>query len=164
MPVRKILALIFPLASLTCLAGGYLAAGQWLALPGLLVALLAWLLVWKWPFRWLPLAGLLLTVGLSAGGVFAGASPVLMILSVPFALAGWDLLLWNLALSASSPAAPSTLLARSHYISLAWAVGLGLLLALAGRLLRLQLPFGVLLFLVLLALLSLERLFHALGG
>ena len=163
MPSRKILSLACALACVLCLAAGYAQAGQWLALLGVLPALLAWLAGFKWPQRWLPLAGLLLSICLAAAGLFTGAASVLMILSAAFALAAWDMILWNLSLDASALTDTPALLARSHYISLALAIGAGLLAALGGRLLRLQLPFGVLIFLVLLALLSLERLWHTLG-
>jgi len=129
----------------------------------LLLPLLAWLFSVRWPHRWLPLIGLLLTVTLSAIGLFISAAPVLMILSAALALAGWDLLLWEQALSGDLPAAALSRLAYSHYTSLAVAILLGLLVTLAGRLLRLQLPFGVLIILVLLVLFSLERLWHTLG-
>jgi hypothetical protein len=97
-------------------------------------------------------------------GLLLAAGPELMILSAALALAGWDLLLWEHALPADLPAAMLSRLAVSHYRSLALALALGLLAALAGGLLRLQLPFGVLIFLVLLALVSLDRLWRALSN
>ena len=163
MPFRKTLVLIFPLVCLACLGFGYAQARQWLALAGVLLALLAWLAGAKWPYRWLPLAALLLSLVLSGMGLFIGAPPVLMICSAALALAGWDLLLWEHALPDDLPASMLSRLAYSHYRSLALALVLGLLVALAGRLLRLNLPFGVLIFLVLLSLFSLERLWHTLG-
>ena len=164
MPLRKILGLICPLAGVTCLAVGFAMLLQWLALLGVLLALLAWLLTWKWPSGWLPFAALTLSVCLSAAGIFAGVSPVLMILSAALALAGWDLALFDLALTDSALSNPPSRLAHSHSKSLAFAIILGLLAALAGRLFRIQLPFGGLILLVLLALLSLDRLWRTLGG
>jgi hypothetical protein len=164
MPFRKILSLVFPLACIACLAVGYSQAGQWLALTAILLPLVAWFSSLRWPYRWLPLAGLLLSVVLSGAGLFAGASPVLMILSTALALAGWDLLLWDHALPDDLSASMLSRITYSHYSSLALALVFGLLAALAGRLLRIQLPFGVLIFLVILALFSLEGLWRTLGG
>ena len=164
MPLRKILGLICPIAGVTCLAVGFALLRHWLALLGVLLALLAWLLTWKWPSGWLPFAALTLSVCLSAAGIFAGVSPVLMILSAALALAGWDLALFDLALTDSALSNPPSRLAHSHSKSLAFAIILGLLAALAGRLFRIQLPFGGLILLVLLALLSLDRLWRTLGG
>jgi hypothetical protein len=163
MPFRKILSLAIPFTGLACLSVGYAQAGQWLALVAVILPLLAWLFSARWPYRWLPLAGLVLSVSLSGAGLFLGAAPVLMILSATLALAGWDLMLWENDLPADLPAALLSRLAYSHYRALALAVGLGLLAALAGRFLHLQLPFGILIVLILLALFSLERLWHTLG-
>ena len=117
MPLRKILGLICPIAGVTCLVVGFAMLRQWLALLGVLFALLAWLLTWKWPSRWLPFAALLLSVSLSAAGIFAGAPSVLMILGA--VLAGLDVALFDLALTDTEPANPSTLLAHRHFKSLA---------------------------------------------
>jgi len=87
-----------------------------------------------------------------------------MILSAALALAGWDLLLWDHALPDDLSASMLSRITYSHYSSLALALVFGLLAALAGRLLRIQLPFGVLIFLVILALFSLEGLWRTLGG
>jgi len=163
MPFRRILALIFPLAGLACLVIAFIQVQQWLALAAVILPLLAWLFSARWTYRGLPLAGLLLSIALSGLGLLIGVAPVLMIISAALALAGWDLLLWHYTLPADLPAATLSRLAYSHYRSLALALALGLLAALAGRLLRLQLPFGVLILLVILALFSLERLWHSLG-
>ena len=163
MPLRKILALLVPLAGSLCLALGFASLGMWLALLGLL-ALPVWLFAWFKPSRALPYTALVLSITLSVVGVFVGAEPTLMLLSATLALASWDLALWNLALADNSPADAQPLLAQSHYASLALALGLGLLIALSGRFLRLQLPFGVMFFLVLFALFGLERLWRSLGG
>jgi hypothetical protein len=128
------------------------------------LALLAWLLTWKWPSRWLPFAALALSVCLSAAGIFAGSPPVLMILSAALVLPGWDLAFFDLALTDSALFDLPSNFAHSHSKSLTFVIILGLLAALDGRLLRIQLPFGGLILLVLLALLSLDRLWRTLGG
>jgi len=164
MSLRKLLTLVFPLAVLACLASGFLLVRQWLALAGLLLVLAAWLLAWRKPSRWSSLAALVLSVGFCAAGILLGASAVLMILGAACSLAAWDLSLWALSLVGVSPAEPPVAIAHNHYISLIFVLALSLLVALAGRLLRLQLPFGLMAILVLLVLFSLERLWHHLAG
>jgi hypothetical protein len=161
---RKFIHLLLPLSSLACLAVGFTMVQQWLFLPTLLIVLLLWLLPLKWPSRWLPLVALALTLSLSAAGSLLGASSVVMLLAATLALATWDLALLELSLAGLAPTPNFSRLTHSHYVSLAGALALGLLAALAGRMLRLQLPFGILLLLALLVLLAIDRLWRALGG
>ena len=51
----------------------------------------------------MPRADLALSVSLSAGRLFAGAPPWLMMVSASLALAGWDLALLDLASTENSP-------------------------------------------------------------
>ena len=164
MPVRKIVGLICPIAGVVCLVVGYAMVRQWLALLGVLFVFLVWLFTWIWSSRWLPLAALALSVSLSAAGIFAGAPPALMILSAALSLAAWDLALMDLPHAEVSSTGRLSFLAYSHYKSLALAVALGLLAAMVGRMVRIQLPFGVMILLALLVLVSLERLWRTLGG
>jgi hypothetical protein len=153
---RIIVRLVFPLAGTACLAAGYATAGRWTALPLVLLALLAWLLTFKWRSGFFPLAGLVLSVGLAAAGLFVSAPFLLMILGAVFALAGWDLVLFNRTLDANPPAGSISLLEQRHYRSLALALGFGLLVAVAGPAIRVRIPFGWMILLAIIALLSLE--------
>jgi len=163
MPFRKILRLVCSIAATLCLSVGYMALGDWLALL-VWLTLAVWLLAWRKSSRGLSIFALLLDVSLSAGGLVSGARPELMLISAALALASWDLSLWNMALAGNDRPDSQSSLAYSHITSLALAVGLGLLAALAGRLLRFQLPFVVMVLLVLLVLFGIDRLWRALGG
>ncbi len=153
---RIIVRLVFPLASITCLAGGFASAGRWRVLPVVLLVLLAWLLTYKWRSGFFPLAALILSVGLAAAGLFVSAPFLLMLLGALFALAGWDLVLLSHTLNIHPPGGSISLLEQRHYRSLALALGFGLLVAVSGPAIRVRIPFGWMILLAILALLSLE--------
>lgn len=164
MLLRKILKLVFPLACTACLAAGYAAAGKWIALPGVLLVLAAWLLAAlgrSGSFSWVAL---MLSVGLAVGGLFASVPFLLMVLAATFALAGWDIVFFNNTLAPDLPAGSIRRLEERHYRSLIAALGLGLLAAAAGPAIRLQIPFGWMILLAILALLSLEGIWRRLSG
>ena len=161
---RKIISLVCPIACVICLAVGYAPIGQWMALLGVLLNLFAWLFARKGRSELLSLAALVFSLSLTVAGLFASASPYLMILSATLALASWDTALLDHARTEDSPAKTVDLLEKRHYQSLALALGLGLLLAIAGRVLRIQLSFGWMILLAILALFSLERVWRALRG
>ena len=146
------------LISLACLAGGYVMAGQWLGAGAVLPPILALLFAGRFPVAWLPHACLLSLVCLAAGGLLAGAPAFLMIPGAAAALAAWDLV--NLdRVMAGRPSSPTARrYEQQHAVTLAAALGLGLMLAGAGRLLPLQIPFVLLVFLVLVDLFSLDRM------
>jgi hypothetical protein len=162
MPLRKILSLASPIACAACLAVGYAVAGQWVALAAVSIALLAWLLARRWLSTWLSLAALLISISLAAAGLFTGVSPTLMILSATLALVSWDLALLDHTLAGSSSAQMVTLLEKKLCQSLVLVLGLGLLAAVTGRLIRFQIPLGGMIFLGILVLFSLDRLWRTL--
>ena len=161
---RIVLRLVFLIGWFTCLAVGYTIAGQWIALPGVLLALTAWLLAYKWRSGWLAGMALVLSVCLAAAGLFAPLSPVLMILSATLALAGWDRVFLDQRLMDNPSDRTVDLLEKRHYQSLALVLAVGLPLALAGRMFRIHIGFGWMIFLVILALIGLERLWRMLIG
>ena len=162
---RKILSLVCPIAYAVCLAVAYAQAGQWTSLAIVLLTFPAWLLARKQPSIELSSTVLLISVGLAAAGLFAGASPFLMMLSATFALASWDLVLLDHTLTdnANSSAKTIALFENRHYQNLALALGLSLLIAVAGQLIRLQIPLGGMILLVILALFGLDRVWRALA-
>ena len=162
MPLRKILSLTSPIACAACLAVGYAMAGQWVALGAVLIAFLAWLAARQRQSTWLSLAALVISISLAAAGLLSGASPTFMIFSATLALASWDLVFLDHILAGSSSAQTVTLLEKKLYQSLVLALGLGLLAAVTGRMIRLQIPFGGVVLLAILALLSLDRLWRTL--
>ena len=164
MPVRKIIRLVCPIISATCLGVGYATTGPWIASSVLVLALLAWLIAIKWPFGFLSSSALVFSVSLAAAGLLTGAMPLLMILGAALALASWDVVLWNRAFTSNSVSTSLTLIENKHYQSLVVALGLGLLAAVAGRLFRFQISFGWMVVLAILPLFSLERIWHTLIG
>ncbi len=164
MPRRKILKLFFPLACTACLAAGYAATGQWIGLPGIVLVLAAWLLAAlerSGSFSWVAM---ILSVGMAAGGLFASIPVPLMLLAATCALAGWDMVIFTNTLTSDLPAGSIRRLEERHYRSLIPALGLGLLAAVAGPAIRLQIPFGWMLLLAILALLGLEGVWRRLSG
>jgi hypothetical protein len=130
---------------------------------------LAWWLAHKWAaHKWtatsLPLAAFVISMAWAAAGLLARAPAWLMILSAAFALASWDLVLFDHSL-ADNPISSTLTLAlfqNSHYRGLALALGLGLLIGLIGRTIHAQISFGIIGLLVLLALFSIDRIWRAL--
>jgi hypothetical protein len=155
---RKILKLVFPIAGLVCLTAGFAGIGRWIFLPGVLLALLAWLAAFKWRFGFFPTAALVLSVGLAAVGLLMSAPPVWMIPGATFAFAGWDIILFQNDRSDDSPVPRADPLEKRHYRNLATALGLGLMVAMAGSTIRIQIPFGWMILLAAAALLGLEGL------
>ena len=164
MPVRKILRLVCPIISVTCLGVGFATTGLWIATSVMAFSLLAWLFTIKWPFGFPPSWALVFSVSLAVTGLLTGAVHLLMLLGTALALAGWDVVLWDRSLTNHSPSALLTLIESKHYQSLALALVLGLLAIVAGRLVRFQVPFGWMVVLAILTLFSLERIRHTLVG
>jgi hypothetical protein len=157
-----------------CLAAGYAAHGWGIvALAGASTGLAWWLAhKWashKWPsHEWaatpLPLAAFVISIAWSAVGLLSSAPLLLMILSTTFALASWDLALFehSLADNPIASAATRALFQNRHYRSLALALGIGLLIVLVGRSIQVQVSFIIIGLVVLLALVSIERIWRAL--
>jgi len=148
-----------PLSTLVCagiailsLTGGYGIQG-WPVLPVMLGLAAVWLLARKKAGAWLPSCLLVIYLGLAVYGLQAGYSPLMMILGATAALAWWDLVL--LPSNKAAPLPPDFV--NQHLRSLALAAGLGLLLAIAGLQIHLELPFGVILLLAVLIFAALER-------
>jgi hypothetical protein len=145
------------MACISCLAVGYAIAGQWVALAAVLIVFLGWLRARQWLSSWLPVAALVGAVGLAAAGLLVGAPPVLMILGATLALASWDLVRFDHSVTGDPSAKTIARLEKKHFESLALALGPGLLVAVAGRMIRFQIPTGVMILLVIVALLCLDR-------
>lgn len=155
---RNILKLVFPIACLACLTVGFAGIGRWTFLLGVLSALPVWLAAFKWGSGFFPTTALVLSIGLAAAGLLMSVSPVWMFLGATFALAGWDIVLFQSNLSGDLPAQGVDLLEKRHYRNLTTALGLGLLVAVAGSMIRIQIPFGWMMLLAAVALLGLEGL------
>jgi hypothetical protein len=174
MTARKALLSAFLVASAACMVVGFLGAGHWLgaclgALPGLCALALQPGSQEQKPkvsrrprTRWLPAAFLSCTAAVAAAGLLAGASPWAVLPGIACALAAWDLM--NVDVPCRSSPSPAAVRGDRHHIrSLALALGVGLLPAMLGAALSLRIPFPLMLALVVLDLLSLERLLRP-GG
>ncbi len=157
MAPRKIFFAVCLAVSALCLAAGYGIAGQWIGTALAVMTGLAWLLARKYPASGLPLACLLVSIGLAVVGRLTGAPPVWMICGSGIALAVWDLLLLDVALGSASLGEQTRRYEAGHLRSLALALGGGLLAVFLGRWLQLQLPFFIVAALVALAVFGLDR-------
>ena len=164
--LRRILSLVCPMVCAACLMAGYALNSRWISIAAGASTGLVWLLANKRPATLPPSVALVISFVWVAAGLMAGASSFLMILGTTFALASWDLALFDHALADSpiSSAQTIALFQNRHYRSLALALGLGLLVVVVGRLFRFQIPFGWMVVLVILALFSLERIWRTLIG
>jgi hypothetical protein len=169
MLLRRTINLACPIAYTLCLVAGYAANGWGIALLAGASTGLAWGLAHKWaahkrPATPLPLVAFVISMAWSAIGLLTSAPALLMILSATFALASWDLVLFD-HLLVDDPISSTPTLAlfqNTHYRSLALALGLGLLIVLVGRTIQIQVSFVIIGLFVLLALFSIDRLWRAL--
>ena len=164
MLLRRTLSLACPIMCTLCLAAGYAANGWGIGLLAGASTGLAWWLAHKRPATSLPLAAFVISIAWGAAGLLASAPSLLMILSATFALASWDLVLFDHALADNpiSSTATIALFQNRHYRSLALALGLGLLIILIGRTIQVQISFVIMGLFVLLALFSIDRIWRAL--
>lgn len=153
--MRRVLSRACPIACVACLAIGFAAAGQWAGLAAAAAAGAAWWLAWQAPEGRLPATALVVSTGAAAAGLLSGAAPLPLLLAAALAVAGWDLVLLENSLAGSTGAV--VVFERRHYAGLALALGFGLLLAAAGRLVRIDLPLGALAVLAIAAFAGLER-------
>jgi hypothetical protein len=163
-PLRRIFGLVCLILSLGSLVIGHAQIGQPLTLAAVLIASLVWLFARKWPSAELSAVALTISVGLAAAGLLLSASAFLMMLSATLALAAWDLTLFDHALAGSSSNPAIAQVEKKHYQSLALALGLGLLGAVAGRMISLPIPFGGMVLLVIFIFFSLNRVWRTLMG
>jgi hypothetical protein len=164
MLLRRTISLTCSIMCALCLAAGYAVNGWGLAVMAGASTGLAWWLAHKRSATSLPLAAFVLSIAWGAAGLLARAPAVLMILSATFALASWDLVLFDhvLADNPISSAPTLALFQNRHYRSLALALGLGLLIVLVGRTIQVQISFVLIGLFVLLALFSIDRIWRAL--
>jgi hypothetical protein len=158
MTFRKIFFFVSLIFSVLCLATGYGIAGQWIGVAIAIITGSSWLLARKYPTSWLPFMCLLASIFLAVMGTLLGSPPWLMIFGSGIALAVWDLLFLNDALGSNSPGEQTRHYENIHLQSLALALGSGLLLAVLGHSLNLQIPFVMLMFFIALAVYGLDRI------
>lgn len=146
--------------SAVCLFLGYYPASSWQVLAALVVMAVLWFFARKSTSLWPTSAILTIYLLVAAGGLLAGYSTYLLIIGSVAALSCWDLALFNQSLAGDQQQAHVGVLEKNHLQSLGLAALIGLILVIAGLQIRLTLPFGVIVLLVLLALFGLERSKH----
>lgn len=152
MKARSTILNICLIISTGCLGAGYIFDGYWQILPVLLVILVFGMMTKNQLGFWSTSGFLLVYIVLAAIGVVADLPVGLMILACTFALASWDLIQFERNLNENLLLETSTPLKRHHLRSLALAASAGLLLAFMSLYIHLQLPFGVIISLVLIAM------------
>jgi hypothetical protein len=157
MALRKTFFVVCLVVSLLCLTAGYGFAGQWIGAVIAIASGLAWLPARKYSASWLPHLCLITSVGLAVTGQLTGTPPLWMICGSAFALAAWDLILLDDALSTHSAGEQSTRYETKHIQSLALALGAGLLVAFLGGMLHLQIPFVAMMLFVALVIFGFDR-------
>jgi hypothetical protein len=146
-----------------CLSAAYLQAGRW---PGTICAAglgVLWCLTRSREPYWFSHIYLLLSLTLAAAAILTHVQPVLAILASGLSLVTWDLHLLMHDLRESELKESTRRYEQHHLQSLALAVIAGLLVALIGRLIPLNLPFIVLVILILLSLFALDRFWRILN-
>ena len=164
MLLRRTISLACPIVCTICLAAGHAVNGWGIVVMAGASTGLAWWLAHKRPATSLPLAAFVISIAWGAAGLLASAPSWLMILSAAFALASWDLVLFDHSLADNpiSSAPTIALFQNRHYRSLALALGLGLLIVLVGRTIHMQISFVIIGLLVLFALFSIDRIWRVL--
>ncbi len=153
-PARRLGLLLALAAAVGCLAAAHAVVGQWAGAAA--AAAVGALLVARGKLGgWAPTAFLLGMVLVAGAGAVTGAPSSLLVAGTVLALAAWDLseLQRFLFRGGAAPGrASGRTSGRRHDLLLAWAVALGLLCAAAGLLPSFQIPFPVMLLLVILDL------------
>ena len=150
------------LLSTGLLAAGYLLAGLWQIVLVFPVALLFWMIAKSQPGISIPAVLLGSYISLASLGVLIGLNRYLMVYGPILALAGWELQMFQTGLIVELRQSNIELLERNHLKSLSIVIILSLLVTTIGMNVHLRLPFGVILFLVLLVGFLLERVYFSL--
>lgn len=151
------------LLSLVCLAGAYMLGGYWLIWPAI-IAMLAFGMTARGQSAFWPATSLLAVyVLLAVLGIIIRASMLLIVVGCIFALAAWDLADFDGSMLAEAPPKARASLQKNRLQSLVIMAGISLLLMGATYWLRLQLPFGIIVALVVLVTGSILYAVHRLG-
>lgn len=145
------------------LALGYGLGGFWI--PAILMLAMGslWLLGRRTSCRWSASVMLILLVIAAAIGLRMDLEPALMLFGVVAALSAWDLDHFARRLTEAGRVEQEQALTRHHLRRLLIVDAVGLLLGAVALLIRVDLSFGVVLLLALLALLGLSRAISFLG-
>ena len=146
------------LAGMLPLAAGYFQFDLPFVGIGCLVIGLLWLLSQWRHLDWAASLSMLVFTCAAALGVWVGLSPFLLAISVLGSLLAWDLADLSRRLRWAAPEDDLHLLEKQHLLRLAGLGGLSLVLTLAALIVRLQISFGWLFLLAIVAALGLLQL------
>ena len=146
------------LAGMLPLAAGYFQVDLPLVAIICLIIGLLWLLSQWRRLDWVASLGMLVFTSASALGVQVGMSPFLLAISVLGSLLAWDLADFSRRLRRAAPEDDLRPLEKQHLTRLAGLGGLSLVLTLAALIVHLQISFGWLFLLAIVAVLGLLQL------
>jgi hypothetical protein len=135
----------------------YALAGQWI---GILCAIglgFIWLFARKNTGTWLPHICLAASIILTTTGTLTGSYFSLSIIGSGFSLVVWDLLLFGASLKQTTFGDQTRRFENTHLRSLSMAAGFGILAGIIGRSLHLQIPFFLLVLMIIVAIFGLDR-------
>ena len=150
MKSHSIIRVICALIAALCMAIAYVPRAGWLAWLGIPAAAVFWLMTKKRAACWSASSLLAIYLVLAIMGMLQHAAPAVMVVGSVFALAAWDLADFSQSLRDGLRGETGPL-ERRRLQSLALMVGGSLLLGVGIIGLRLQLSFGLVVLLVLLA-------------
>lgn len=151
MDLHAVLGRICLFISIACLGASYILAGySWIVFAFLGIGIL-WFFLKRSSVFWATASPMLACVLLAAIGTVLDLSLPLMVLGCAASLAFWELAAFRQSLPGNRSSPQAVSLERSHLRSLALAVCAGLVLAVTVSQVDLQVPFGLTVLLVLIA-------------
>lgn len=151
MSLRSTILILSFITSTFCLGVGYIAAGEWLVIPILVLAYMIWFALKNRSVFWSATTMFLFYILIAGFGISTNISVPLMVTGGFSALLTWDLIIFNrsgIGLDASSN---GNLLEKNHLKSLSLATLAGILATVGASFLNFQLSFAVMVILGLLA-------------
>jgi hypothetical protein len=143
--------------SVLALLLGYGLADLWVWTPFLALPVVAWLIgLWR-RWAWLTSIGFVLCAGAAAAGLLLGVEAGWMLLALVMALAAWDLDSFVRRMEGAEQVEGRQDLERRHLLRLVAVEGVGVLLAAVALGVRLDIGFGAVLLLSLVAVVGLSR-------
>jgi hypothetical protein len=162
-PLREYLFFICLALQVIYLSSGCILDGQWIGLVCVLGLGSLWIYARNKYVAWVPHLLFLSSLALAAIVILMGAQPVLVIIGSGFSLITWDLYLLNSDLQDSPIKEPARRYENRHLQLLMAAAVAAIFVAILGRFVTINLPFILLVVLILLALFGLDRLWSLLG-
>jgi DMSO reductase anchor subunit len=156
----KVISISFSIClaiSTLSMAVGYGLAGQQIGAGVSLLIALGWLAGFKYRASYLVYFCMFGVVCLATAGLIIGITYWLMIAGLSFALAAWDIVLLRISFFQNQSNSNTRAFENKHLQSLGIAIGIGLACSIPFHLVTFQLPFIVMLGLIVLAGLGIER-------